>query len=126
MNQRISISGTTQQIFNDIDKKFGLKPFALSKISLALSLRNIRQDVEYDSDTKGMDLQISTITSGKDAIYKSLILIAENVHIPSSELHLYFKKHIDRGAELLRREFQQRKHFKDFVIHLSNTEGGIQ
>ena len=103
MGFRLKTSKKTKDIFEEIGSSSNLKPFALSKIAISLSLKDSTSIDEYeDTDTNGLELQRSTVTGEFDNIYKALMEVNLNKHLTDDEYYpLYAKKHIDKGAELL-------------------------
>ena len=103
MGFRLKTSKKTKEIFEEIGSSTNLKPFALSKIAIALSLKDSKSIDLYDeTDTNGLELQRSTVTGEFDNVYKSLMEVNLNKHLTDDEYYpLYTKKHIDKGAEIL-------------------------
>ena len=103
MGFRLKTSKKTKEIFEEIGASSNLKPFALSKIAIALSLKDENSiDLYTETDTNGLELQRSTVTGEFDNIYKSLMEVNLNKHLTDDEYYpLYNKKHIDKGAEIL-------------------------
>ena len=103
MGFRLKTSKKTKDIFEEIGSSSDLKPFALSKIAIALSLKDSNSiDLYNETDTNGLELQRSTVTGEFDNVYKSLMEVNLNKHLTDDEYYpLYTKKHIDKGAEIL-------------------------
>ena len=103
MGFRLKTSKKTKDIFEEIGSSRNLKPFALSKIAIALSLKDSNSiDLYNETDTNGLELQRSTVTGEFDNVYKSLMEVNLNKHLTDDEYYpLYTKKHIDKGAEIL-------------------------
>ena len=103
MGFRLKTSKKTKDLFEEIGSSSNLKPFALSKIAIALSLKDSKSiDLFDETDTNGLELQRSTVTGEFDNVYKSLMEVNLNKHLTDDEYYpLYTKKHIDKGAEIL-------------------------
>lgn len=103
MGFRLKTSKKTREIFEEVGASSNLKPFALSKIAIALSLKDTNSiDLYEETDTNGLELQRSTVTGEFDNMYKSLMEVNLNKHLTDDEYYpLYTKKHIDKGAEIL-------------------------
>lgn len=103
MGFRLKTSKKTKQIFDELGKSSNLKPFALSKIAVSMSLNEPSSIEEYiNVDTNGLELQRATVTGEFDSIYKALIEVKLGRHITDDEYYpRYMKLHMDRGAELL-------------------------
>lgn len=108
MGFRLKTSKKTKEIFEEIGKSSNLKPFALSKIAVSMSLNDSISIEEYENnDTNGLELQRSTVTGEFDSIYKALIEMKLKRHINDDEYYPHFMKlHIDRGAELLHKKYK--------------------
>ncbi|AEB76749.1 DndE family protein [Clostridium botulinum] len=103
MGFRLKTSKKTKEIFEVISKSSNLKPFALSKIAVSLSLSYSVSIEKYENtDINGLELQRSTVTGEFDSLFKALIETNLRRHINDDEYYPHFMKlHIDRGAELL-------------------------
>lgn len=108
MGFRLKTSKKTKEIFEEVGKSSNLKPFALSKIAVALSLKEKANIDEYkNDDANGLELQRSTVTGEYDAIFKALIEVNLNRNITDDEYYPhYMKLHMDRGAELLLNQYK--------------------
>lgn len=121
MNFRLRTSKSTEKIFEDLQKKSNLKNFTLSKLAIALSLKEGLDNLDFDTDNNGVDLNKQTITGNYDALYKCLIEQHCGHHLKDDEYFpTYVKAHIDRGAELLQNEY---RYGKDFILYLAGLEG---
>ena len=125
MHYRLKTSKKTEEIFNMISQREHLQPFALSKIAIALAIRDNYKASNDDNntDSNGLELNKQTITSDNDLLFKLLIELNENRHIEEAD---YFpeivKKYLDYGAELLEQEY---KYSRNIYTHLINLEKGI-
>lgn len=108
MGFRLKTSKKTKDIFEEVGKSTNLKPFALSKIAVALSLKDKISIDEYkNDDTSGLELQRATVTGEFDSIFKALIEVNLNRKITDDEYYPYYMKlHMDRGAELLSNQYK--------------------
>ncbi|MFT8314610.1 MAG: DndE family protein [Clostridium sp.] len=88
MGFRLKTSRKTKEIFEEIGKSSNLKPFALSKIAVSMSLNEPISIEEYiNNDVNGLELQRATVTGEFDAIYKALIEIKLKKHISDDEYY---------------------------------------
>ncbi|WP_105176699.1 DndE family protein [Clostridium cagae] len=108
MGFRLKTSKKTKEIFEEVGKSANLKPFALSKIAVSLSLKDKTSILEYkNNNTNGLELQRATVTGEFDAIFKALIEVNLGRNINDDEYYPHFiKLHIDRGAELLLSQYK--------------------
>ena len=122
---KIRTSKKTMSIFEEIAASTNYAPFILSKLSISLSIKSEKplEDADFKTDTYGLELNRQTITAEWDGLYKCLISMAEKRHIEDDEyFQKYLKAHLDRGANMLYREF---KYNKDFILALINEKKGI-
>lgn len=108
MGFRLKTSKKTKELFERLSNSSSLKPYALCKIAIALSLNENENIDNYQAtDLNGLELQRSTVTGEYDIIYKSLIEMNLNRSITEDEYFPhYIKLHIDRGTEILARRYQ--------------------
>lgn len=108
MGFRLKTSRKTKDIFEEIGKSSNLKPFALSKIAVSMSLNDPTPIDEFESkDVTGLELQRSTVTGQYDAVFKALIEVNLGRHISDDEYYPdYMKLHMDRGAQLLYNKYK--------------------
>ena len=108
MGFRLKTSKKTKEIFEELGGSSNLKPFALSKIAVSMSLNEPTSILEYENnDTNGIELQRSTVTGEFDSIFKALIEVNLKRHINDDEYYPHFMKlHMDRGAELLYNKYK--------------------
>ncbi|RXI51905.1 DUF1832 domain-containing protein [Clostridium tetani] len=108
MGFRLKTSKKTKNIFEEIGKSSNLKPFALSKIAVSMSLNEQKSIDEYENnDTNGLELQRATVTGEFDSMFKALIEKNLKRHINDDEYYPhYMKLHMDRGAELLYNKYK--------------------
>ena len=67
MGFRLKTSKRTKEIFEELGGSTNLKPFALSKIAVSMSLNdNVSIDEYKNDDTNGLELQRSTVTGEYD------------------------------------------------------------
>ena len=106
MGFRLKTSKKTKEIFEELSASCNLKPFALSKIAICMSINKPIGDYTND-DVNGLELQRSTITGENDAMFKALIEMNLGRHIRDDEYcPKYLKLHLDRGAELLHNSYK--------------------
>ena len=126
MGFRLNTSKETKEIFEEISKSSNLKPFALSKIAVSMSLNESTSILEYKiKNTDGLELQRATVTGEFDSIYKALIEVNLGRHITEDEYYPHFMKlHMDRGAELLSNKYKYAGgNLEKFLTNLLQKEG---
>ena len=108
MGFRLKTSRKTKEIFEEMGKSSNLKPFALSKIAVSMSLNEPTSILEYENnDVNGLELQRATVTGEFDSMFKALIEVNLKTHITDDQYYPHFMKlHIDRGAELLYNKYK--------------------
>ena len=122
---KIRTSKKTMQIFQDIGASEQLQQFILSKLALALSIKNPEPliNADFSRDNNGLELNRQTITGEHDVLFKCLIEMKEHRHIDDDDyFRNYVKAHLDRGAIYLQNEH---KYIRDFLVHLLEIEKSI-
>ena len=124
MTNKLHTSTQTQEIFSALGQSLGLQPYILSKLAIALSIRQGKlKNTDYETDNNGLELSRQTIFGDHDLIFKTLIINCENKAMSEDD---YFpnavKAHLDRGAKLLEDE---KRYSKDFYNHLCHLDTNI-
>lgn len=122
---KIRTSKKTMTIFEEISASTNYAPYILSKLSISLSIESNLplSEVDFKTDTMGLELNRQTITAEWDLLYKSLIEVSENRHIEDDEyFQKYIKAHLDRGAKMLYSEF---KYNRDLLLSLIDDKNSI-
>lgn len=122
MIYKVKTSEETMKIFEEINAREGLQPFALSKLAISLSLKfgEPLTAADFKKDNNGLELSRQTIAGDFDLLYKSLIDLFEGRKIEENEyVSKYLKAHLDRGAKLLYSEF---RYSNDFTKQLLSEE----
>lgn len=124
MTNKLHTSVQTQEIFFALGQSLGLQPYILSKLAIALSIRQGKlKKADYETDNNGLELSRQTIFGDHDLIFKTLIINCENKSMCEED---YFpgavKAHLDRGAKLLEDE---KRYSKDFYNHLCHLDTDI-
>ena len=124
MTNKLHTSVQTQEIFFALGQSLGLQPYILSKLAIALSIRQGKlKKADYETDNNGLELSRQTIFGDHDLIFKALIINCENKAMCEED---YFpgavKAHLDRGAKLLEDE---KRYSKDFYNHLCHLDTNI-
>lgn len=123
---KLKTSKNTMHVFEEIGGVIHLQPFALSKIAIALSIRdrNELNESDFATDNDGLELNRQTITGEYDELFKALIISKTKVALSDEEYFpKYLKAHIDRGAKLLSAEYKYSG--SKFYQHLANLDQGI-
>lgn len=120
---RTKTSKQTMQIYEFINTREHLQPFALAKISIALAIRSGYRYNGSLSDSAGLDLNRQTITGEYDLLFKKLIELNEEKSLSDEEYFPnYIKAYLDYGASLLAQEY---KYTNDIYTHLVELEKSI-
>ena len=126
MGFRLKTSKRTKEIFEELGKSTNLKPFALSKIAITLSLKQENSIEEYkNDDATGLELQRATVTGEFDSVFKALIEVNLDRKISDDEYYPYYMKlHMDRGAELLLNQYKYSGRNLEKFIKNALAKGG--
>lgn len=122
---KIRTSKKTMEIFAEIGARTHYPPYILAKLSISQSIRyNVGlQEVDFKTDSYGLELNRQTITGEWDDLYKCLITMNEHRHLSDEEYFQQFlKAHLDRGAKMIYSEF---KYNNDFLLALVEGKQSI-
>jgi DNA sulfur modification protein DndE len=127
MGFRLKTSSKTKEIFEELGSKMNLKPFALCKLAIAMSLTNDESIYNYkEDDNNGLELNRQTITAQYDTIYKVLLEQHANKHLSDDEYFpTHAKLHIDRGAEMLKNRYIYSTNLEHFINQILKGDLGI-
>ena len=82
MTNKLHTSQKTQEIFSSLGQSLKLQPFILSKLAIALSVRNGQlQANDFKTDNNGLELSRQVIFGDHDLLFKSLIIKNEGKRI---------------------------------------------
>lgn len=124
MGNRLKTSNKTKIIFEELEKRMKLQPYALAKIAISLSLKDKKAIDSYESDNQGLELNRSTVFNSSkpeyarllDMTFKALMEAHAKHSLTDDEFYPeYTKKHIDRGAILLKAKYDYATNMKSFV-----------
>ena len=124
MTNKLHTSLKTQEIFSSLGQSLSLQPFILSKLAIALSIRQgALSPSDFETDNNGLELSRQVIFGDHDLLFRSLILKNEGRAVREED---YFpdlvKAHLDRGAKLLENE---KRYTKDFYNHLCRLDSNL-
>ena len=122
---KIKTSKRTMQCFEEIQASTNYAPYILAKLSIAMSIKsgNRLNEIDFRSDSYGLDLNRQTITGEWDDLFKALIEMFEKKHINDDDyFQKYLKAHLDRGAKMIYSEF---KYNNDFLLALLSQKKTI-
>lgn len=122
---KIKTSKRTMQCFEEIQASTNYAPYILAKLSIAMSIKsgNRLNEIDFRSDSYGLELNRQTITGEWDDLFKALIEMFEKKHINDDDyFQKYLKAHLDRGAKMIYSEF---KYNNDFLMALLSQKKTI-
>ena len=117
MGFRLKTSLQTKEIFEELGNRMNLKPFALSKLAISMSLTNNEPIENFKSlDNNGLELNRQTITAQYDLLFKTLIEQHAGKHLTDDEYFpTHAKLHIDRGAVMLKNRYNYSSNLEHFI-----------
>lgn len=127
MGFRLKTSLETKEIFEELGSRMNLKPFALSKLAISMSLTNNEPIENYNSlDNNGLELNRQTITAQYDLLFKTLIEQHAGKHLTDDEYFpTHAKLHIDRGAVMLKNRYNYSSNMEHFINQIVNQDSNI-
>ena len=127
MGFRLKTSLQTKEIFEELGNRMNLKPFALSKLAISMSLTNNEPIENYKSlDNNGLELNRQTITAQYDLLFKTLLEQHAGKHLTDDEYFpTHAKLHIDRGAVMLKNRYNYSSNIEHFITQVVNADSNI-
>lgn len=127
MGFRLKTSLQTKEIFEELGNRMNLKPFALSKLAISMSLTNKEPIENFKSlDNNGLELNRQTITAQYDLLFKTLIEQHAGKHLTDDEYFpTHAKLHIDRGAIMLKNRYNYSSNLEHFINQIINQDSNI-
>ena len=127
MGFRLKTSLQTKEIFEELGNRMNLKPFALSKLAISMSLTNKEPIENFKSvDNNGLELNRQTITAQYDLLFKTLIEQHAGKHLTDDEYFpTHAKLHIDRGAIMLKNRYNYSSNMEQFINQIVNQDSNI-
>ena len=127
MGFRLKTSLQTKEIFEELGNRMNLKPFALSKLAISMSLTNNEPIENFKSlDNNGLELNRQTITAQYDLLFKTLIEQHAGKHLTDDEYFpTHAKLHIDRGAVMLKNRYNYSSNLEHFISKIFNQDSNI-
>lgn len=120
MGFRLKTSSQTKEIFEELGSRMNLKPFALCKLAISMSLTNEEPIENYKSDdNNGLELNRQTITAQYDGLFKALLEQHANKSLTDDEYFpTHSKLHIDRGAAMLKNRYNYSSNMEHFISQM--------
>lgn len=127
MGFRLKTSLQTKEIFEELGSRMNLKPFALSKLAISMSLTNNEPIENFRIvDNNGLELNRQTITAQYDLLFKTLIEQHAGKHLTDDEYFpTHAKLHIDRGAVMLKNRYNYSSNMEHFINQVVNEDANI-
>ena len=127
MGFRLKTSLQTKEIFEELGNRMNLKPFALSKLAISMSLTNNEPIENFKSlDNNGLELNRQTITAQYDLLFKTLLEQHAGKHLTDDEYFpTHAKLHIDRGAIMLKNRYNYSSNLEHFINQIVKQDSNI-
>ena len=127
MGFRLKTSTQTKDIFEELGSRMNLKPFALCKLAISMSLTNAEPIENYKSpDNNGLELNRQTITAQYDGLFKALLEQHAGKSLTDDEYFpTHAKLHIDRGSVMLKNKYNYSSNLEHFIRHVVNDDISI-
>lgn len=123
MPTKLKLSRESSKRLEYLSNKLGLRRNIICRLAIGRSLAKI-ESVENNEpeDSAGYEFNRYTLTGEQDDIFKALVIQHEGKKLNDS---LYFSKylrnHIERGVDLLYKEYEKINSPIDFLVRLSTT-----
>ncbi|AKP44069.1 TPA: DndE family protein [Clostridioides difficile] len=127
MRFKLKTSTQTKEIFEELGSRMNLKPFALCKLAISMSLSYSESIESYENiDNNGLELNRQTITNQYDTLFKTLFEQHIGRHLSDNE---YFpnqvKLHIDRGAIMLKNRYNYSSNLEHFITQIIQEDNNL-
>ena len=127
MRIKLKTSTQTKEIFEELGSRMNLKPFALCKLAISMSLSYSESIESYENiDNNGLELNRQTITNQYDTLFKTLFEQHIGRHLSDNE---YFpnqvKLHIDRGAIMLKNRYNYSSNLEHFITQIIQEDNNL-
>ncbi|EQL06465.1 DndE family protein [Clostridioides difficile] len=91
MRFKLKTSTQTKEIFEELGSRMNLKPFALCKLAISMSLSYSESIESYENiDNNGLELNRQTITNQYDTLFKTLFEQHIGRHL--SDMNIFLTK----------------------------------
>lgn len=119
MNFRLKTSRATADRLKQLQTTTGFTPNILSRIAVALSLREKQPVSKVVKDVSGIEFNRNTLTGSYDYVFKALITQHEQRHITDDEYFPdLFNAHLERGIRLLINEYDYAGNHEKLITNL--------
>ena len=127
MGFRLKTSMQTKEIFEELGSRMNLKPFALCKLAISMSLINDEPIENYkETDNNGLELNRQTITAQYDGLFKALLEQHAGKSLTDDEYFpTHAKLHIDRCAVMLKNKYNYSSNLEHFITQIVSGKVGI-
>lgn len=112
MNSKLKISKSNSDKLDDLSKRLYLRRNIVCRLAIGRSIAENNYDSSSFHDIKrdndGYEFNLYTLTGEYDIYYKALIVQAHGKNISDENYSKkYLREHIERGLELLFKEYQR-------------------
>lgn len=120
MKSKLTTAKKSEDILSDLERKTHIGRNILARYAIALSLIHIDEDLKFNKDRSGFELNRSTLTGKYDSIFKGLMALNRKEIVDDKDFLKDLKKHLDRGSVLLERTYKYSKNKERFILELLN------
>ena len=120
MSNRLKISKESSKKLEYLSKRLGLRRNVVCRLAVGRSLA-VKESVESfkPKDSAGFEFNRYTLTGEHDYVFKALVVQHEGRRLSDNEyFSKYFRRHIERGIELLYSEYLKINSPIDFLVGL--------
>jgi len=120
MSNRLKISKESSKKLEYLSKRLGLRRNVVCRLAVGRSLA-VKESVESfkPKDSAGFEFNRYTLTGEHDYVFKALVVQREGRRLSDNEyFSKYFRRHIERGIELLYSEYLKINSPIDFLVGL--------
>lgn len=109
MFNTIKTSKENKERVTQLTRKLGLgAENVIARLAFTYSLTQDHMlDIEKIQDSQGKEYNYKVLFGDNGDIYMAMLCVHYNLHVSDKDLSKYVKMHVDKGLEILHKEFQK-------------------
>jgi len=128
---KLKLSENVSEDLDDLSRRLGLRRNIICRVAAGRSITegNLEAKLTLDdfSDSKGFEFNRYTLTGEYDQYFKALIIQLEGRPINDNDyFSLYLRKHIERGINIMSKEFKRVRSKTSYLSKLADGERVIK
>ena len=123
MADKLKLSKKSSEQLNDLSNRLDIRRNIVCRLALSCSL-SLNDPISYSTktDTDGYEFNKSTIMGSDEILFRALCTFVQNKKIENDFFNIVVKIHIERGLEIMHRDFQTVNSPIEYLSHLLNID----